>query len=146
MWLLANFYPILMRPRGLSVLVLCLAGRCKIACNSNTKKATRKTPLLQASNEASQASGAYRASHGPPSGETRRGTSTDRAAGDALEQTSRRWRDGHAPQAQRRRRPDLPPRNENNYTYRENASSAGESSCSACADGDISIAKYVSQK
>ena len=30
---------------------------------------------------------------------------------------------------------------ENNYTYRENASSAGESSCSAWADGDISIAK-----
>ena len=36
---------------------------------------------------------------------------------------------------------------ENNYTYRENASSAGaESSCSACADGDISMARYVSQK
>ena len=36
---------------------------------------------------------------------------------------------------------------ENNYTYRENASSAGaDSSCSAWADGDISMARYVSQK
>ena len=36
---------------------------------------------------------------------------------------------------------------ENNYTYREKASSAGaESSCSAWAEGDISMARYVSQK
>ena len=46
-----------------------------------------------------------------------------------------------------RHRRDPPPRNENNYTYRENASSAGaDSSCSACAEGDISMARYVSQK
>ena len=61
--------------------------------------------------------------------------------------------------AMRRRRPCELPRqdaiaatpqqktDENNYTYRENASSAGaESSCSAWAEGDISMARYVSQK
>ena len=96
MWLLANFCSILMRPRGLGVLVLCLAGRCKSACNSNTKKATRETPLLQASNEASQASGANRASNGPPEARNAPRASPECAAGDAIEQMPRRWRGGHA--------------------------------------------------
>ena len=84
MWLLVNFYPILMRPRGLKVLVLCvLADALESAVMAqNVHAPNANAQLLQASNEVSQASGENRASHGPPSGETRRGTSPDRAEGD----------------------------------------------------------------
>ena len=94
--------------------------------------ARNASPLLsQASNEASQASGENRASNGPPSARDAPRTSTEpRHRADAA---SMAWRKTPPP------RPS--PKIENNYTYREKASSAGESSCSAWADGDISIAK-----
>ena len=92
--------------------------------------------LLQAYTGASQASGENRAS--------KRTTIGKKRAADVARATpsSRRRVDGVAKDAVAA----TSPRNENNYTYREKASSAGASSCSAWADGDISIARYVSQK
>ena len=104
MWLFANFYPILMRPRGLKVLVLCvLADALESAVMAqNVHAPNANAQLLQASNEVSQASGENRASNGPPSARDAPRTSTEpRHRADAA---SMAWR----PHERRRRRD--PPR------------------------------------
>ena len=101
MWLLANFCSILMRPRRGRVLVLrVLADALESAVMAqNVHAPNANAQLLQASNEVSQASGENRASYGPPSARNAARTSTDRAAGDAIEQAPRRWRGGHTKDA-----------------------------------------------
>ena len=101
MWLLANFCLILMRPHGGLVLVLCvLADALESAVMAqNVHAPNANAQPLQASNEASHTSGENRAANGPWSARNTPRTSTDRAAGDAIEPTPRRRRGGHTKDA-----------------------------------------------